>query len=62
MITLSFDKLISMGVGNHWVIILGELLAGCVFCLWSGVLMDKDRNMISNSVFDSMLSRCSSTF
>ena len=53
MIALSFDELISKGVKNHWVVMLGALLAGGVFCLWSGSLMDENGNMISDSVFDS---------
>ena len=52
MIALSFDELIVKGMRNYWVIILGLLLAVSVFCLWSGALMDKDGNMIADSIFD----------
>jgi hypothetical protein len=53
MIALSFDELVSKGMKNYWVIILGTLLAVSVFCLWSGALMDRDGNMIADSIFDS---------
>jgi hypothetical protein len=53
MIALSFDELIAKGVKNCWVVVLGVCLAVAVFSLWSGVLMDKDGNMLSDAMFSS---------
>jgi hypothetical protein len=53
MVTLSFDELISKGVKNYWVVVLGGCLGASVFTLWSGVLMDKDGNMLSDAMFSS---------
>ena len=53
MITLSFDELISKGVKNYWVIILGGCLGASVFTLWSGSLVDKNGALVGNPMFGS---------
>ena len=53
MIVLSFDELISKGVKNFWVIVLGGLLAVSVFSLWGGSLMDKDGKIMASVLFSS---------
>jgi hypothetical protein len=53
MIALSFDELISKGLKNYWVVVLELFLAMSVFSLWSGSLVDKDGDIIADSMFNS---------
>lgn len=53
MITLSFDELISKGVKNYWVVVLGGCLGASVFTLWSGSLVDKSGILVGNPMFGS---------
>lgn len=46
MIALSFDELISKGVGKWFMCLMGLSLCGSVFAVWSGSLMDDEGNLV----------------
>jgi hypothetical protein len=51
MIALSFDELISKGLGKWWVCLVGLSLCGSVFAVWSGTLIDNKGNFIGDLTF-----------
>ena len=51
MIALSFDELISKGMGKWFVCLIGASLSGSIFAVWSGSLMDNEGNFIGELMF-----------
>lgn len=51
MVALSFDELISKGVGKWMVCFIGLGLCGSIFSVWSGALMDDEGNFIGDLMF-----------
>ena len=51
MIALSFDEMISKGVGKWYICFLGLSLCGSVFAVWSGALMDDQGNFVGDLMF-----------
>jgi hypothetical protein len=51
MIALSFDELISKGVGKWFICLMGVCLCGSVFSVWSGALMDDNGNFVGDLMF-----------
>ena len=51
MIALSFDELVSKGVGKCFISALGLSLCGSIFSVWSGALMDDNGNFVGDLMF-----------
>lgn len=56
MIALSFDELISKGMGKWFVCLVGVSLSVSVFAVWSGSLMDGEGNFVGDAVFNESFS------
>ena len=51
MVALSFDELVSKGVGKCMICLVGVSLCVSVFSVWSGALVDDDGNFLGDLMF-----------
>jgi hypothetical protein len=51
MMALSFDELISKGIGKWWVFFVGFSLCWSVFAVWSGSMMDDKGDFLADAMF-----------
>lgn len=51
MVALSFDEMISKGVGKLMICLVGVSLCVSIFSVWSGALMDDDGNFVGDLMF-----------